>query len=143
MDTSMQNRDYKYVMQDFTTLYIGARYTYDEMIEEEVVPFKVKTLISNHIKPALKEEAERDNPGEISLESHLYHMEGKGYTYQTYMQLKAKVKISILREKKGKKSYSTEIIPLKDFVMMPPSEKEENGVLIQELIISKLALMAL
>ena len=137
---NMENRDYKYVMQDFTTIYIGARYSYDEMIEEEEIPFKVKTLINTHIKPELKNE---DISDAVTLESHFYYMEGNGYAYQTFLQLKTRVKCSILREKKGKKSYSTEMIPLKEFVNMPVSEKEAKGVLIQEIIFSKLALMAL
>lgn len=48
-----ENRDYKYVMQDFTTVYLGARYTYEELIEAEDIPFKIKTLVNHYIKPEL------------------------------------------------------------------------------------------
>lgn len=133
---STENRDYKYVLQDFTTIYLGARYSYSELIEAEEVPFKIKTLVNHYIKP--EEE-------DLTLESDFYYMEGKGFAYQTFLQLKTKIKISILKEKKGsgKKYYATEVMKLQDFVKIPPADKEKDGIMIQEIIISKLALMAL
>lgn len=89
-----EDRDYKYVMQDFSNLYLGARYTYDELLETEELPFKVKSMINRFVKPELSGE-------NLSLESHLYYMEEKDFVYQTFRQLKAKVKISILQEKNG------------------------------------------
>ncbi|MGN1147748.1 MAG: hypothetical protein ACI4TB_04955 [Lachnospiraceae bacterium] len=135
------NRDYKYIMQDVSTVYLGARYTYEELIEADDVPFKIKTLVNRYIKPELEGE-------NLSLESHFYYMEEKGFAYQTFLQLKTKVKISILQEKKGfggrvKKSYTTETMKLQDFVKIPPAEKEEKGIMIQEICFSKLALMGL
>lgn len=131
-----ENRDYKYVMQDLTTVCLGARYTYDELIEAEEIPFKIKTLVNHYIRPELDGE-------DLSLESHFYYMEEKGFAYQTFLQLKTKVKVSILREKKGKKQYVTETFKLQDFVQIPSDKKEEAGVMIQEISFSKLALMAL
>lgn len=40
MRTMAENRDFKYVLQDFGNLYIGARFTYGEMLENEDIPFK-------------------------------------------------------------------------------------------------------
>ncbi|MDE6064804.1 MAG: hypothetical protein K2G20_09540, partial [Lachnospiraceae bacterium] len=75
------------------------------------------------------------------------YMTGQGFAYQTFLQLKTRVKISILEEKKGllhkgKREYATRTMALKDFVKIPPEEKEEKGVLIQEIAFSKLALAA-
>lgn len=136
---AVSNRDYKYIMQDISTVYIGAKYTYRELLEEEDVPFKLKVLVNRFILPEVKEE-------ELSLESHLYYMEGSGFLYQTFLQLKVRVKISILRKKKkfgGKREvcYTTETVKLQDFVKIPPEEKEKKGILIQEVSLSKLALM--
>lgn len=132
---STENRDYKYVMQDFTTIYLGARYSYSELIESEEIPFKIKTLVNHYIKP--EEE-------DLTLESDFYYMEGKGFAYQTFLQLKTRVKISILKEKKGgRRYYATEVVKLQDFVKIPPADKEKDGIMIQEIMISKLALMAL
>lgn len=133
-----KNRDYKYIMQELSTLYIGAKYTYEELIEEEEVPFKVKKMINTYVKPELEGE-------DLSIESHFYYMDGSGFAYQTFLQLKTKVRFSIL-EKKGKKqeaSYVTKVMKLQDFIKMTPQEKEEKGVMIQEIGMSKLAMMML
>lgn len=132
--------DYKYIMQDISNVYLGAKYTYGELTEDERIPFKIKSLVNRYIKPELAGE-------DLSLESHFYYMKGQGFAYQTFLQLKTKVKISILEEKKGlgnkgKQGYVTRTLKLKDFVKMPPEEKEKKGVLIQEIAFSKLALAA-
>lgn len=143
--TGQQNNDYKYILQDISTMYLGARYTYRELTEVVDIPFKVKNMVNHYILPELgKEEITED----ISLESHFYYMEEKGFAYQTYLQLKTKVKFNVLQEKKGfggkvKKSYTTEVMKLQDFVKIPPAEKEAKGIMIQEISISKLALMGL
>lgn len=132
--------DYKYMIQDISNVYLGAKYTYEELIADERIPFKIKSLVNRYIKPELAGE-------DLSLESHFYYMEGQGFAYQTFLQLKTRVKISILEEKKGfggrgKREYATRTLALKEFVKMPPAEKEEKGVLIQEIAFSKLALAA-
>ncbi len=132
--------DYKYIMQDVSTIYLGAKYTYEELTEENDIPFKIKSLVNRYIKPELDGE-------NLSLESHFYYMEPKGFAYQTYLQMKTVVKISIIEEKKGfggkvKKVYTTKTMKLKDFVKIPPAEKEKQGIMIQEVSFSKLALMA-
>ena len=137
---SAGSTDYKYIMQDISHVYLGAKYTYEELIEDGRIPFKIKSLVNRYIKPELAGE-------DLSLDSHFYYMTGQGFAYQTFLQLKTKVKISILEEKKGlmnkgKREYATRTLALKDFVKMPPEEKEEKGVLIQEIAFSKLALAA-
>lgn len=130
--------DYKYVMQDTGSLYLGSKYSYGELLESDMVPFKFQTLVERYIVP--------DMGLETTLESHLYHMQTGEFTYRTLLQLKAKVKVSRLSVKKGlfgkqEKLYRTEIIPLQEFVKMTPQEKEREGIFIQELVISKLGLM--
>ena len=84
-----QYADYKYIMQDVSNIYLGAKYTYEELTEDEEIPFKIKSLVNRYIKPELEDWA-------VSLESHFYYMEEKGFAYQTFLQLKTKVKISVL-----------------------------------------------
>ena len=40
---------YKYVMADTSYLYLGAKYSYQEIIENEEVPFKVKAIMERYI----------------------------------------------------------------------------------------------
>lgn len=145
-ETDAGNRDYKYMLQDVSTIYLGAKYTYGELIEEKDISFKVKTLINGYVRPEL----ERDGIDfeKLPIDSHFYFMEGKGYLYQTFLQLKVKVKFSILEEKKGlfgknKSRYVTKVLKLEEFVKMTPAEKEEKNILIQEISMSKLALMGI
>ena len=54
-----ENRDFKYVMQDVSRVYIGAKYTYREMMDSDEIPFKLKAILSHYI---LKEVAEDTTP---------------------------------------------------------------------------------
>lgn len=130
--------DYKYVMQDTYQLYLGARYSYREIIENEEIPFKFRLVVERYIY--------QDVDPETTLESHLYYMSEKNIVFTTYKHIKMKVKISILEEKKSftgrvKKTYATQILPLEQLMQMSPAEKEQKGVMIQEVICSKLALL--
>ena len=132
MNNNAMDMDFKYIMQDVTHVYIGARYTYRELIEAEDVPFKIKKMINQYIEPELHGE-------DLSIESHFYYMDGSGFAYQTFLQLKTQVRISII---KGNK-YHTTTMNLDDFVKIAPEEKVKDGLKIEEIIIAKLALMTL
>ncbi len=134
-----QNNDYQYFMQDISSLYFGARYSYEQIMEHEMVNFKFKTIIEHYIS--------KDTDLATTLESHLYYMTPEQFSYKTYMQLKAQVKVSVLEEKKSllgktKLCYRTRVIPLNEFVLLNLAQKKAKGVVVQELILSKLALMS-
>ena len=133
--------DYKYVMQDTAYLYLGAKYSYGEIVENEEIPFKFRTIAERYLIPEIG--------SDTTLESDLYYMMSKDFSLRTYLQLKAKVKVSRLvlkksfwKKGKGKRVYQTAIIPLQEFSKMSREEKERDGIFVQELIINKLALMA-
>lgn len=134
-----QDNDFKYFMQDIGSLYFGARYNYEEMMAHEMIPFKFKSVIEHYIR--------KDTQADTTLESHFYYMTDDMFSYRTYMQLKAKVKICLLVEKKPlfgdkKAVYRNRMLSLDEFVRMNLAQKKKYGVKIQEIIISKLALMS-
>ncbi len=134
-----ENRDYKYFMQDTGSIYLGAKLSYTEILQDEMVNFKYKSIVEHYIF--------KDTDPETTLESQLYYMTREQFSYRTYEQLKAKVKISILEEKKSlfgkkKRGYVTKTMPLAAFVDMNLAQKKAQGVMIQELILSKLGLMS-
>ncbi len=134
-----QDNDFKYYMQDIGSLYLGARYSYEELMAHEMIPFKLKSIIEHYIT--------KDTQLDTTLESQFYYMTDDLFSCKTYMQLKAKVKISLLVEKKplfgAKKTvYRTQVLSLDEFVRMNLAQKKKCGVIIQEIIISKLALMS-
>lgn len=130
--------DYKYCMQDVSSVYIGTKYTFQELLDDKTIPFKFQLLVERYILP---ESDLRD-----SLETHLYYLPEKSFLVRIYEQLKAKVKVNIIEEKKSltgkvKKEYTTKVLPIRQLVAMTVEEKELAGVVVQELAISKLALM--
>ena len=133
-----QYEDYKYVMQDTYQLYLGAKYSFEELIDNEEVPFKFRLIVERYIY--------QDVDPQTTLESQLYYMTSKDLQYRIYRQIKMKVKVNVIEKKKSltgkcKKVYTTRILPIEELVKMTPAEKEEKGMVIQELMCSKLALM--
>ena len=63
--------DYKYNMQDTGNLYIGAKYTLEEIIDEEMIMFKFRLIVERYILP----EADLQD----TLETHLYYLEPKSF----------------------------------------------------------------
>lgn len=130
--------DYKYSMQDTSKVYVGSKYTLDEILESEDMPFKFRLIVERYILP----EADLQD----TLETHLYYLEPKSFIVKIYKQLKAKVKVNVIEEKRGifgsKKQYVTKLVTVEELTAMSREEKENKGLVVQELIMSKLALMA-
>lgn len=130
--------DYKYCIQDVSNLYIGSRYTMGELLEDENVSFKFRLIVERYIMP--------ESDPEDTLETHLYYLDEKSFNVKIYRQLKARVKVNVIGEKKsltGKvtKEYTTKVMPVEQLVKLSVREKEQIGMVVQELILSKLALM--
>jgi hypothetical protein len=130
--------DYKYCIQDVSTLYIGSKYTLGELLEAENVPFKFRLVVERYILP----EADLED----TLETHLYYLPEKSFHVKIYTQLKARVKVNLIQEKKGfggkgKKAYTTKNLTVEQLAKLTVEEKERVGLVVQELILSKLALM--
>lgn len=131
--------DYKYSMQDTGTFYIGAKYTLNEIVEEEGITFKFRLIVERYILP----EADLED----TLESHLYYLDPKSFLVKIYKQLKARIKVNVIEEKKpllGRpaKAYTTKLLTIEELAAIPAREKEAMGMVIQELSVSKLAMMA-
>lgn len=134
-----QNRDFKYFMQDTGSLYLGAKYSYAEILEDEMVTFKYKSIVEHYIL--------KDTDPETTLESQLYYMTPEQFSYRTYRQLKARVKVCLLVEKKRlfgqvRSEYENRVMKLEELVGMNLAQKKKRGVVVQELVLSKLALLS-
>lgn len=134
-----QDNDFKYFMQDTSYVYLGARFSYAEIMEQEMVSFKYKCIVEHYIL--------KDTDPETTLESQLYYMTPDQFSCRTYMKLKAKVKVSMLVQKKSlfgkeKMVYENKMMKLDELVQMNLAKKKQCGMIIQELVLSKLAIMA-
>ncbi|MBD5528049.1 MAG: hypothetical protein HDR02_06500 [Lachnospiraceae bacterium] len=132
--------DYKYVMVDTGNVYLGAKYTYGELLQNEDVPFKIRAIVERYILP--------QSDIETTLESEFYYMTQDSFIYRTFRQLKVKLKCSRIVEKKklfskGKKNrcYVTELIGLDELTAMAPAQKQAQGIVVQEIVVNKLAMM--
>ena len=130
--------DYKYCMQDVGNVYIGTKYTLQEILDDQNIPFKFQLVVERYILP----EADLED----TLETQLYYLPQKSFVVKIYEQLKGRVKINILEDKKTltgkvKREYVTKIIPIRQLASMSVEDKEKAGVVVQELAVSKLALM--
>lgn len=130
--------DYKYCIQDSNCLYVGCKYTLNEISENEEILFKFRRVCA--------ESMIKGSDGEDTLETMLYYLEPGDFRLQVLKQMRSKVRVSIIMDKKplfgkAKKEYRTIYMPVQEFVSMPVSEKEKAGVVIQELRVNKLALM--
>ena len=144
--------DYKYSVQDTARIYVGCKYTFGEFLEEEEILFKFRLVVQKYILP----EADLGD----TLETHLYYLTPNSFLGKLYRQMKAKVRVIVIEEKKPflgigvkgaggqtgaerKKRYVTRQLTVEELASVPPGEKERQGYVIQELSVSKLALAAL
>ncbi len=120
--------DFKYVLQEFSRTMIGAKYTYGELLNAERLPFKFQTIVDRLILPY----ADPD----MTIEDHLLSITKEDKNFRIFDNLKLKIKYFMPAPKGGFKEYTDEI---KEFI-----KKRENwteGCMVQEIIISNLALM--
>lgn len=128
--------DYKYSMLDSNCLYIGAKYTFEEILENEDILFKFRKVVADSLL--------KDNDKEDTLESFLYFLEPDDFRVQVLKQMRCKIRISSIKEVgifKKRKEYVTSFISVTDLVKLSKEEKEKIGIVIQELRVNKLALL--
>lgn len=132
--------DYKYNCQDTSRIYVGCKYTLDELVNVEELSFKFRMLMNRYV-------CEKASP-EDTLETQLYYLEEKDFLVKLYDRMKARVKVNLIVEKrslfgKPRKEYSTKVLTVPELAAMPVAEKERVGLVIQELSVSKLAIMGM
>lgn len=135
---SISDKDFKYILQDTSYIYLGARYSYQELLEEESIAFKLKTIISQYLL--------KDVDEDTTLESHFYYMTPDSFAFQTYRELKVKVKVSMPVEKRSltgkiRYEYKDKVYSLKEFGELNLAKKKQLGIIIREIVFSKLGLM--
>lgn len=133
MNTIINEDDFKYYMQDIERYYFGARYNYNELISNEIVPFKFKTVITKYFKD--------DIDFSTTLESHIYHLTKDTYDYKVYKQLRTRIRTSVYKDPNRKeKGFKEKVYKIEEIVKINLEEKERLGMLVREIIISKLGL---
>lgn len=135
---SLQDNDFKYVMLDSSNVCLGARLSFTELMEHEMLPFKLKAIITHYVY--------KEADPETTLESQFYYMEKNTFLYDTFVQLRTRVKVNEMVEKKtlfGKRKmkYKETVYSLKEFAEINLAKKKASGIIICEIVISKLGMM--
>lgn len=135
----MQNNDFKYVIQDITHVYMGAKYTYGELMEKDEVPFKLRAIISHYM---LKEVGE-----DTTVESHIFHMGDKELSYMVYKQMRVKFRLKIWEKADGKKQkkdgYVSKTYVIEDIVGNFALKECLNEPIIEEIVFTKIGIMSI
>ena len=119
MQNIVNEDDFKYYMQDIERYYFGARYNYNELLNNEMVPFKFKTIISKYIK----DEVDLDT----SLESHLYYIEKDSFDYTLYRQLRLRIRTSQYKDPLNhEKGFKEKVYTIEQLVKMNKNEKKKS-----------------
>lgn len=132
----MENKDFKYVMHDLTNLYIGAKYTYNELLVSEEVPFKLKTLISRFMI--------REVDGNTKIEDHIFYLKETDMSYQIYKEMKAKFRLNVWKDEKDgvkKSGYKSAAYRITDIVGNEELMRKKDITIVEEVHITKLGLM--
>ena len=135
---TQNNDDFKYVIQDTSCVYFGRELTYTEMMDKEDVPFKWKAIISAYIK--------KDTDLNVKMTDHLLELSPEAFSYRIFEQVKLTVRICYQTQTKGfgktiKNKWIHKAVPLKNFCSAYSNSVKEGSVMIEDISISKLALM--
>ena len=127
-------RDFKYVMQDTSHVFIGGRMSYEDMMTWEEMPFKIKAIITKYFM----------GKEENSLAETLTVLEQEDFRYQILKQLKVKIKAAKYQTKKnlfGKEQskFVSKVYALDEYLALI---SVEDTLVTEEFIVSKLAMMA-
>ena len=130
------SEDFKYIMQDTMKVYLGASYSYDELMKDEHTPFKLKAIIQQYMR--------KDVAGDITLAQHVMQLKEESLSYMAYHQLKVKIKVTLLGSKQGKKGQKEnecKLMPLDAFMEYMKTYPADGDFFIEEVCVSKLSLM--
>lgn len=136
--TDLNENDYKYVIQDFSSYYIGARLSYGELAENENTPGRFKDAV---YRIFLKE----TDPA-MTIGEHLISLEETSMCCLAFSQLRIRIKVTALIQKPDKKGNLKEVYETKDYSLdefLKQKEIKENPeqYLIQEICFKKRHLM--
>lgn len=136
----MADQDFKYAIEDLTNVYIGARWSYAEMLDQADIPHKFKIIVSRII---LTEVAQDTTP-----ENHIFYMTKDSGSYRAYKQMKARFRMSVWRDAsertakrgKAKSGYESREYPIDEIIDSVELHRKKDTIIVEEIHISKLGL---
>lgn len=138
MDDNQQ--DFRYVLQDFSNVYIGARLTYGELTEQDDTPQRLSSAVYRYLMP--------DGLQDTRICDHLMTLTDGSMPYMVYAQLKAEMKVvqPVTKiHKNGRKvtEYKMQTYPVTEFIGNETLRQQVGPEQISEITFKKLHLMSL
>ncbi len=139
--TAMGNEnDFKYVLQDFSRIYIGLRMNYKELAEADDTPQRLKTAVYMYVIPEIGED--------MRVCDHVLTMKPDSRAFMIFQQLKGKFKVMKpveITDRKGNKrtEYRERICKIEELVNDEELRAQIKPEYILEYRFSKLHLASL
>ena len=138
--TMGNENDFKFVMQNFSDVFLGLRMTYNELADHEDTPQKLKTAIYMYILPEAGEN--------IRVCDHILMVNEKSKAYDVFARLKGKFKVMIpveITDRKGKTrtEYREKNLTIQELVGDEELKKQIHPEYMMEYKFSKLHLGSL
>lgn len=135
-----REEDYKYAIQDFSNVYLGARMTYRDLADYDGVPCKIKDAV---YRIFLKEVS-----GDMTIAGHLMQIKEDSLSFMAYQQMRVSIKVISLVLKTDKKGKIKETYDIKDYSLQNFMSDEEihnhpDQFMIQEISFKKRNMMLL
>ena len=135
-----RDEDYKYAIQDFSNVYLGARMTYQDLADYDDVPCKIKDAV---YRIFLKEVSH-----DITIAEHLMQIKEDSLSFMAYQQMRVVIKVISLVLKTDKKGKTKETYDIKDYSLRDYMDNEEihkhpEQFMIQEISFKKRNMMLL
>lgn len=136
--TTLNENDYKYVIEDFSNYYIGARLSYQELADNGNTPGRLKDAVYRIFF--------KETDPSMTIGEHLRGLGDASVCRMAFSQLHIRIKVTALVQKEDKKGNLKEIYETKDYSLdefLKQEEIKENPeqYLIQEICFKKRHLM--
>lgn len=144
MNQIYNENDFKYVIQDISSTQIGSRFTYEDILMNERVPYKFQSIINIYILREMKHEnPENEFPEKTEIGRHVLSIKPGSLIYNTYKRLKLKVRFCFPN---NKGEFTVKQLSFEQFYDFIESNSKDNSlykesIYIQDVTISNLALM--
>lgn len=136
----LREEDYKYAIQDFSNVYLGARMTYQDLADYDGVPSKIKDAV---YRIFFKEVSP-----DVTVGEHFMQLKEDSLSFMAYQQMRVSIKVISLVLKTDKKGKTKETYDIKDYSLQDFMSDEEihnhpDQFLIQEISFKKRNMMLL
>lgn len=130
-------RPHRYVMQDITHVYVGCKFTLQDVLNFEDAPFKLKSVIRKFF---LNDASQK---GDTVLADYLFEVDPNSEAYDVLCRMKAKVKFTAPKSYVEDKGYKNETLSYQEFRERQELKEHIEQVYVEEISLSKLGLLAL